>query len=162
MDASVRRGCDGGGDARSPVRGPDGLNAGGQVEWRRIGTGGTEHHDHRIAAAVAYDFAGAGYEISSGNRWGADQCAMVEQTFNQINAKDGTTGAPLPGKFGIVEPPLKECRTKYTCLLDPASYQISCSPIAAPPAPAPAASIPPVPAAAGPSAPGSERPHSTP
>ena len=92
----------------------------------------------RIAAAVAYDFAGAGYEISSGNRWGVDQCAMIEQTFNQINAKDGNAGAPLPGKFGMVEPPLKECRTKYTCVLDPGNYTISCTPIQAAPAPAPA------------------------
>jgi len=91
----------------------------------------------RIAAAVAYDFSGAGYEIASGNRWGVDQCAMVEQTFNQINAKDGNAGAPLPGKLAMVDGPVNECRKKYTCTLDPGNYTISCTAIQAAPPPAP-------------------------
>lgn len=99
----------------------------------------------RIAAAVAYDFAGAGYEIASGGRWGVDQCAMLEQTFNQINARDGGAGAPLPGKFSVVEPPLHECRTKYKCFLDPGNYTISCNAIDATPPPAPPPAVAPDP-----------------
>jgi hypothetical protein len=61
---------------------------------------------------------------------------MLEQTFNHINAKDRGP-AELVGKHFIVDGPLNECRKKFTCMLDPTSYTISCTAVEATPAPAP-------------------------
>lgn len=66
-----------------------------------------------VAAAGAFDFAAAGYELSGG-RLGADHCAMIEATYNAVIGPDGN--APiLPAKVALVNTALTECRVKYQC-----------------------------------------------
>ncbi|HVV88174.1 MAG TPA: hypothetical protein VHE35_34270 [Kofleriaceae bacterium] len=90
------------------------------------------------AAAVAYDFAGAGYQIvAGGQRFSVDQCAMLEQTHNNLNPDDGT-GVPMPSRTAIVDGPIGKCREQFACTLD-GNRTITCNRVtastAAPPAP---------------------------
>ena len=75
-----------------------------------------------VAAAGAFDFAGAGYELS-GAKLGPDHCAMVEATFNAVVGPDSANPV-LGAKVQLVNAAVTECRTKYTCT--PADGDMTC------------------------------------
>jgi hypothetical protein len=66
-----------------------------------------------VAAAGAFDFAGAGYELA-GAKLGPDHCAMVEATFNAVVGPDSANPV-LGAKVQLVNAAVTECRAKYTC-----------------------------------------------
>jgi hypothetical protein len=66
-----------------------------------------------VAAAGAYDFAAAGYELSQG-KLTADHCAMIELTFGAVIGPDGNNPV-LPAKVKDANDAVSQCRAKYTC-----------------------------------------------
>ena len=66
-----------------------------------------------VAAAASFDFAGAGYELG-GNRLGADHCAMIEATFNNVIGSDPNNPVLGP-KVHDADLAVTECRKQFTC-----------------------------------------------
>ena len=67
----------------------------------------------RIAAATMFDFAGAGYEVTTG-KLSADHCAMIEATYEHVVGADPRTPT-LPGRVGLVDRAITQCRPLFTC-----------------------------------------------
>lgn len=78
-----------------------------------------------IAAATSFDFAAAGFEISTG-KLGPEHCAMIESTFNHVLGHDPSNPA-LPTKVKVVNDAVSLCREKYTCSKD-ADLLMTCVP----------------------------------
>ncbi len=66
-----------------------------------------------IAAASVFDFAGAGYEVTSG-KLTADHCATIEATYNHVLGADPQNPA-LPTKIKSSNDAVSQCRALYTC-----------------------------------------------
>jgi hypothetical protein len=78
-----------------------------------------------IAAATSFDFAAAGFEVSTG-KLGAEHCAMIESTFNHVLGYNPSNPA-LPTKVKVVNYAVSLCREKFTCTSD-ADQLMTCVP----------------------------------
>lgn len=94
----------------------------------------------RIAAATTFDFAGAGYEVTTG-KLTADHCAAIEGTHLHVVGPDASN-AVLPTKVAISENAVNQCRAQYTCQATQQEGFVCTSKTA----PAPAAPVEPAPA----------------
>ncbi|MGE0399556.1 MAG: hypothetical protein AB7T06_22770 [Kofleriaceae bacterium] len=93
-----------------------------------------------IAAATMFDFAGAGYEVTSG-KLTADHCAAIEGVYNHVIGDDGANPV-LPTKVKISDAAVSQCRAQYTCQASQEDGMTCTSKTA----PAPAAPVEPAPA----------------
>lgn len=66
-----------------------------------------------VAAAGAYDFAAAGYELSQG-KLTAEHCAMIELTHGAVIGPDGNNPV-LAAKVKDANDAVSQCRAKFTC-----------------------------------------------
>jgi hypothetical protein len=99
----------------------------------------TAKRNLRIAAATMFDFAGAGYEVTSG-KLTADHCAAIEGVFSNVIGSDPKQPV-LPTKVTISDAAVNQCRPLYTCQMSQEDGVV-CTSKTAPVTPPPAVTEP--------------------
>ena len=117
----------------------------------KVATGSTtlppeQRRDVYIAAATAYDFSAAGYELTA-NKLGEDHCAMVEGVFAMVVGPDPSK-PNIPTKVAWAEASVNQCRAQWNCTTQDTSQgaSIVCASKSVPVTPDPAATPPTTPA----------------